>query len=54
MNQMNLICVMTKLLYNLTIFFTFYIMSQFTRTDFNFTILDEIETKYPELVELIL
>lgn len=29
-------------------------MSQVTRNDFTFTILDEIEIKYPELVELIL
>lgn len=29
-------------------------MSQVTRNDFTFTILDEIELKYPELVELIL
>lgn len=29
-------------------------MSQVTRNDFTFTILDEIEAKYPELVELVL
>lgn len=29
-------------------------MSQITRDDFTFTILDEIQIKYPELVELIL
>jgi hypothetical protein len=29
-------------------------MSQITRDDFTFTILDEIQVKYPELVELVL
>lgn len=36
------------------IFLFLFIMAQVTRSDFTFTILDEIQTKYPELVDLVL
>lgn len=49
----NFICELEKLLYTCLIFFIFH-MSQIIRDGFTFTILDEIQQKYGELVDLVL
>lgn len=49
----NFICEMVKDLYTHTIFFIFH-MAQITRDGFTFTVLDEIQAKYLELIELVL
>ena len=49
-----MICQKTKLLYNSDIYFLFFLMAQIVHNDFTFTLLDEIQIKYPELVDLVL
>lgn len=44
-----------KKFYTIQEYFLFvFFMAQITRNDFLFTILDELQVKYPELIELIL
>ena len=50
---MNFICVIENLLYTYDTIIIFH-MSQITHDGFTFTILDEIQWKYPELVDLVL
>ncbi len=46
-------CEMNKIVYNSAILY-YTPMAQVIRDDFTFTILDEIQLQYPQLVDLIL